>query len=167
MHKKSGILVLALVIAGLLAASLLAAAPRSDKERFTARLSGKKVVPPVKTAATGEAAFRLSKDGATLFYILRVSNIENPTAAHIHLAPAGKNGPPVVVLYPAPGAAKLPQVGKFTGVVAKGPIFARDLVGPLAKKPLKDLMAEIRAGRTYVNVHTKRYPDGEIRGQIR
>ena len=59
----------------------------------------------------------------------------------------------------------------------EGTITAANLVGPLAGHPLSDLIAEMRAGNTYTNVHTNDgvappntgpgdFPGGEIRGQI-
>jgi hypothetical protein len=40
-------------------------------------------------------------------------------------------------------------------------------VGPLAGQSLDALLAAMRDGDTYVNVHTTQFPGGEIRGQIR
>lgn len=95
-----------------------------------------------------------------------VANSQNVTMAHIHLAPAGVNGPVVVWLYPdAPPAQLLP--GPSSGVLAVGTITEADLVGPLAGASLADLLDAMRAGNTYVNVHTEQYPGGEVRGQIR
>jgi hypothetical protein len=37
----------------------------------------------------------------------------------------------------------------------------------LAGRPLADLVNHMRSGNAYVNVHTLRYPAGEVRGQIR
>ena len=51
---------------------------------FKAKLSGKEVVPAVETKAMGEADFKLSKDGKELTYILKLMDIENVSAAHIH-----------------------------------------------------------------------------------
>ncbi|OGD44427.1 CHRD domain protein [Candidatus Bathyarchaeota archaeon RBG_16_57_9] len=127
---------------------------------------GGQEVPPAATLAQGQAVFQLSKDGTMLHYTLIASNIENILQSHIHLAPAGVNGPVVVWLYPSsPPAVLIP--GRFSGVLAEGTITADDLVGPLAGQPLSSLIDEITAGNAYVNVHTSQYPGGEIRGQIR
>jgi hypothetical protein len=173
MHRKTGIVMLAVLIAAVIAASIALAAagkrpmpPARATQSFRAQLSGKQVVPPVTTKAEGLAVFHLSQDGTKLRYKLTVSNIENVTFAHIHLAAPGRNGPPVVGLYPESPERK-PVTGKFTGTLAQGTITAKQLTGPLARKTLKDLVAEMKAGKTYVNVHTRKYPDGEIRGEIK
>ena len=133
---------------------------------FTAHLTGKAEVPPVETMATGEALFQLSKDGESMSYRLIVANIENVTMAHIHLAPAGQNGPVVLWLYPAgPPPELIP--GFTNGVLSTGVVTADDLVGELAGSSLDDLLEKIENGDAYVNVHTTQFPGGEIRGQIR
>jgi hypothetical protein len=55
----------------------------------------------------------------------------------------------------------------FSGEIAKGTITEKDLIGPLAGKTVGDLVKMIKDGGAYVNVHTDKYPDGEIRGQIK
>lgn len=64
-----------------------------DIRKFVARLTGSQEVPPVRTIATGDAHFRLSKDGSRLFFRLVVRNIRKVTQAHIHLGRIGQNGP--------------------------------------------------------------------------
>ncbi|MEJ2554938.1 MAG: CHRD domain-containing protein [Anaerolineae bacterium] len=130
-----------------------------------AHLSGREEVGPVETLAQGQAIFHLSKDGTELHYKLIAANIENVFMAHIHLAPADSNGPIVVWLYPAAPPSQLIE-GRFDGVLAEGTITAANLMGPLAGKSLGDLVAEMEAGNTYVNVHTTQHPSGEVRGQI-
>jgi hypothetical protein len=89
----------------------------------------------------------------------------NVTMAHIHLAPAGANGPVVAWLYPSgPPAQLIP--GRFNGVLGAGTLSDANLVGPLAGEPLSALIDAIQSGNAYVNVHTSQYPGGEIRGQI-
>jgi hypothetical protein len=142
-----------------------AAIAGASSRNFTAHLTGDEEVPPVETDATGQTVFQLSRDGTEISYRLIVANIENVTQAHIHLGPAGVNGPVVVWLYPeGPPAQLIP--GRFSGVLATGTITADDLVGPLAGMSLSDLLAAMQAGNTYVNVHTSQFPAGEVRGQI-
>jgi len=47
-----------------------------------------------------------------------------------------------------------------------GTITAADLTGPLAGRTMGDLLAAIRSGNIYVNLHTAAFPAGEIRGQL-
>jgi hypothetical protein len=86
--------------------------------------------------------------------------------AHIHIGPAGVNGPVVVWLYPEGPPPQLIE-GRFDGILAEGVITEADLVGMLAGMTMDDLVAEMLAGNTYVNVHTTQFPGGEIRGQIK
>jgi hypothetical protein len=74
---------------------------------FSAYLTGDQEVHEVTTDAVGKANFQLSKDGSELSFKLIVEGIENVTMAHIHLAAAGTNGPPVYWLYPNSPLAQL------------------------------------------------------------
>ena len=156
--KTLKIMILA-VFAILLTASLGIAAAQGD---FGAKLSGKDSVPAVETKAKGEADFSLSKDGKELTYALKLMDIENVTAAHIHAGMMGENGGPVAGLFAGPK-----KEGMFSGEAAKGTITDKDLVGPLSGKTIGDLVEMIKKGGTYVNVHTDKYPGGEVRGQIK
>jgi hypothetical protein len=142
------------------------AAPASAASRtYTASLSGAEEVPPVDTRARGQAIFKLSKDGQSLEYRLIVANIENVTQAHIHLAPAGQNGPVVAWLYPSgPPVQLIP--GPSNGVLMTGSLTTASLVGPLAGQSLSALVEAMDIGGAYINVHTTQFPGGEIRGQI-
>ena len=87
-----------------------------------------------------------------------VENIENVSMAHIHLAPAGVDGPVVAWLYPeVPPAVLIP--GRFDGLLAEGNITSINLSGPLAGQPLNALLEAMIKGNTYVNVHTNQYPE--------
>lgn len=151
-------LILFVVLAFALTVSLGMAASHA----FKAKLTGKEVVPIVTTKAKGEADFKPGKDGKELTYTLTVKDIENVSAAHIHTGKKGENGGPVAGLFAGPKKA-----GKFSGVLVKGTITDKDLMGPLAGKTVADLVAMIKSGGAYVNVHTDKYPDGELRGQIK
>jgi hypothetical protein len=129
---------------------------------FRATLEGEQEVPPVDSDAKGFAIFRLSNDGTELEYKVIVANIEDVTAAHIHLAPKGENGDIVAFLF----NPEAPTEGRTNGALARGTITSADLVGPLEGATLSELIDQIEAGNTYVNVHTVEHPAGEIRGQI-
>jgi hypothetical protein len=164
MNKKRFVLLFVVAVLG--AALFVNVAVADQTRNFVAPASGAQEVPAADTLARGNAVFQVSKDGTEISYKLIVANIENVTMAHIHLAPAGVNGPVVVWLYPdAPPAQLIP--GRFSGVLAEGVITEADLVGPLAGMTLQDLIDAMAAGNTYINVHTSQYPGGEVRGQIR
>jgi hypothetical protein len=133
---------------------------------FTAQLTGAQEVPAVKTKATGKATFKLSPNGKSISYEVKVNHIIDITMAHIHLAPAGKNGPVAVWLFPVTGPPPALKPGSYTGILADGTITAKNLVGSLKGKPLSALVKDLKNGSAYVNVHTKAHPEGEIRGQI-
>jgi hypothetical protein len=159
-----------------LGATVLAlAAPANAGDRnFVAHLSARDEVPSNESLAQGQAIFHLSADGTQLDYTLIAANIDNVVFAHIHLAPAGVNGPVVAFLF-GPAAA---GGGRFSGVLAQGTITEDDLIGPLAGQEFAALVDAMLAGNTYVNVHTDDgvapggtgpgdLPAGEVRGQIR
>ncbi len=122
-------------------------------------------VPANASQAQAQASFKLSKDGSSLSYKLNVANIENVLQSHIHMAPAGSNGPIVAWLYPSEPPARLIP-GRSSGTLGEGTIAAANLVGPLAGQPLSALVNAIDAGNAYVNVHTSQFPPGEIRGNL-
>jgi Cu/Zn superoxide dismutase len=117
---------------------------------------------PVESRAQAQATFKLANDGESLRYKLNVAQLEDVLFAHIHLAPAGSNGPVVAFL----AGPFIPPLDRANGRLARGAITAGDLVGPLAGQPLADLINAMEDHNTYINVHTSQYPDGEVRGQI-
>jgi hypothetical protein len=138
------------------------AADKPTGERiFEAILSGDEEVPPVKTEAKGKATFRFSKGEDQLTYTLSISHIRDVTAAHIHKGEKGVNGPHVIGLF---SESKKEDISGTLFV--EGKIEPYLLTGPLKGKSLNALIELMEVGEAYVNVHTKRHPEGEIRGQI-
>src|SRR5919202_2770944 len=164
---------LAFALVALLAAVSVADAQTAQTRTYMATLSAAEEVPTNASTATGQATFQLSADGQSLTYRLTVNNIQNPIAAHIHIGAKGENGPVVLPLFgPAPAGG-----GAKSGVLSEGTGQASNLSGTLAGQPLSALIAQMDAGRAYVNVHTDNgvappnqgpgdLPGGEIRGQI-
>jgi len=146
---------------------------RAPVATFHAVLSGDTQVPaPIDTGARGLAVFQLNPAETQLQFQVLVANIQNVIGAHIHLAPAGANGP--IAFSMVPDTAGFLAGGPFiadpgvtlNGVLVQGTATAADLVGPLAGSTLGDLVDEIEAGNAYVNVHTVQNRPGEIRGQV-
>ncbi|MBN1886139.1 MAG: CHRD domain-containing protein, partial [Candidatus Krumholzibacteriota bacterium] len=141
---------------------------------FYAYLTGNQAVPSHYTIAKGIFLARVDDLYEGLDYRLNLYWIKNLVAAHIHLGAPGENGPVVATLYGpmAPG-------GGWQKYVAKsGVVTAADLTGPLAGRPLSELIDALANGEAYINVHTNDgvgedntgigdYAAGEIRGNVR
>ena len=136
-------------------------------------MSGAEEFPARSTPASGFATFQLSGDGKTMSYSLEVQDIRNVFQAHIHAGAAGANGGIVVWLW---GATPF-GMGQSPERLVSGTFTADQFVGDLKGKSMEDLMALIRRGGAYVNVHTNDgigatntgagdFPGGEIRGQL-
>jgi hypothetical protein len=132
----------------------------SGEEAFKAVLTGSEEVVPVRTGAKGEVTFHLKGENELIF-TLTVTDIDDVTAIHIHEGKKGENGPPVANLFAGPK-----KEGLLSDLLAQGQIRAYELTGPLKGKSLQSLIQLMRAGNAYVNVHTAKNPEGEIRGQI-
>ncbi|WP_232274185.1 CHRD domain-containing protein [Paenibacillus sp. 481] len=124
-------------------------------------MKGQNEVPPVNTIASEEAIFRLSPDGTQLTFKLAVQDIKRVTAANIHIAPKGLTGPIVAYLF---GPNKF-GISVKSGIIS-GVLTSDDLIGPLQGRTISDLVTDFNNGFAYVNVHTVKHPDGEIRGQV-
>ncbi len=137
---------------------------------FTATLSGANEVPAVTTTATGTATFSITGNEIT-YTIISTTNIQNAVLGHIHLAASGVNGP--VRLNLCGTGAPQPACTSGTGVVATG---TNGVTVPPGTITFDDLIAAMRSGGAYVNVHTNAAgctpgnegcnAGGEIRGQI-
>jgi hypothetical protein len=136
---------------------------------------------PSVSNAQGQAIFRVNAAGTSVDFRLIAANIDNVIMAHIHCGRPGENGPIRMWLHPVIGTtgAQLANPGvDVNGVLASGTFSPAGQVCPAANvgtdMPLLDAM---RAGLTYVNVHTNDgvaptntgpgdFPGGEIRGQL-
>jgi len=135
-------------------------------EQFMVVLQGANEVPPRATPATGNMGFNVS--GNRVDYSIEVYNLTTPIiGAHIHCcgaqATAGVNGPIRIALFPGPGANSTSNpLGGVNGQLYEGSFEASDVVGVT----YAELLANMRAGTAYGNVHTTQFPGGEIRGQV-
>lgn len=129
---------------------LVAAAPSRASAAlipFEAVMSAAFENPPHDSISSGTGFASLTLDDTTnlLSWVVTYQNLTGPvTAAHIHNAPVGVNGPIVIPF----GSAPFPN-----------PITGSQVISSL-------LVSQLFAGNLYVNLHTAAFPAGEIRGQI-
>ena len=136
----------ALAIACVALASVAGAAPTAGP-KISAKLTAKAEVPPQTFKSTkGTGSFTGTLTGKKLVWKLTWAKLSGPAlAAHIHLAKAGKAGNVAVPL--------------CAGATCKSGVH-----GTVTLKA--SVLKAIKTGGAYVNVHTAKNPNGEIRGQI-
>lgn len=160
----STVVLLALVIAPSTAAS--EEKPKSA-HLFSAVLTGYEEVPAISTpTAFGTFTLTVSEDDSSVDFELTYDGLPTTvSAAHIHLGQKGVNGGVSVFFCGGPRPACPSPGGTVTGTFT-----AEHVIGPagqgIATGELDELLAAIRAGVTYANVHTMQYPGGEIRGLV-
>jgi hypothetical protein len=128
------------------------------KRAFTAHLNGRNEVPMVNLLAQGQAVVKI-RNGA-LDVKLTVARLEDITAAHIHCAPAGLNGPVGLTLYSDGPTSQ-------NGILVNDTFDAPDVDNACEWTDLADVVQAILDGNAYVNVHTEESPAGAIRGQLK
>ncbi|MFL5893524.1 MAG: CHRD domain-containing protein [Thermoleophilaceae bacterium] len=135
---------LVLLSLGLLAALLLAVSALAANKTITVGMSGKQETPKGSPHGTGTAKITLEPSRHKVCFRLTWSGIDAPTASHIHKGRKGTAGPVVVPLFATPP--------KHTGCVTA----SKSLITKIEKSP----------SAYYVNIHTKKYPAGALRGQL-
>jgi hypothetical protein len=129
---------------------------------------------PLVLSTTGRGLFlaRIDDRKQEITYRLSYSGLAGSVLqAHIHLGGMHQSGGISVFLCsnlgngPAGTQACPPAPATITGTIRPA-----DVVGPvnqgIAAQEFAELIAAIRAGVTYVNVHSSTYPGGEVRGQL-
>lgn len=109
---------------------------------FKADLKGASEVPPTDSGGQGNAMVTLDTEGKTVSWKITYRGLTGEaTAAHFHgPADAGANAGPAV---------------DISGKIEEGSAGVTD-----------QQIADIQAVKWYLNIHTAKYPDGEIRGQL-
>lgn len=178
MHRLPAKLLAVLVSAGALAGGGVALAHAGDEHgnghaggsRFHAVLSGYQEVPAVSTPAS--AKFKARLDDGVVRWRLSYRDLEGAVQqAHVHFGQPDVNGGVSAFLCSnLAGAPAGVQACPAAPATITGTIEADDVVGPteqgIEPGELDELLSAMRAGVTYANVHSDKFPNGEIRGQI-
>ena len=128
---------------------------------------------PVSSVASGSFEARIDDEANEIQYTLSYENLEAPVAqAHIHFGQRSVNGG--ISAWLCEGTSLSPSASTPTcpgqGGTVSGTITPLEVIGPngqgIAPGEFEELVAAIRAGRAYANVHSAKFPGGEIRGQL-
>ena len=152
--------------AALLAGLLPARALSADTEVFSATLLGDNEVPPNNT--DGKAEFHMEQMGSSITFSLTFSGLStNLSVAHLHFAPTKVAGGVMIFLCGGGGQPVCPVAtsGTITGTITEA-----NVTGPVGQGiDAGNLTAALEAvgdGLAYANMHTMKFPGGEIRGQV-
>jgi hypothetical protein len=185
-------LLTAIVVTGVLAVAAVAIGHDGDgSSKNGARLNGYQETGTgagsVSTAGFGSFHLKINRDAQSVDYTLSYRDLESAvTQAHIHFAQRSVGGPIAVWLCdgdpaappnpPAAPASTPPVCPPASGGSVSGTFRPNDLLatgrglGPGTgvgnDREWAELLAAIRVGHTYANVHTAGFGGGEIRGQI-
>ena len=131
-----------LALAAAMTSVLAIGSASAEMLAFKSTLNGASETPPTDSAGTGTADVKIDTDKKEVTWTITYSGLTgDATAAHFH-GPAGvgeKAGPEIDI----------------SGKIESG------------SSPLTDAqLADFQAGKIYLNIHSAKFPDGEIRGQV-
>jgi hypothetical protein len=136
------------------------------------QLIGYQENPDISTVASGRFEVTIDDDAKTLSYELEYSGLEGTVQqAHVHFGKRAVNGGVSFFLCgtaASPGPAGTPTCPQ-SGTVSRT-IGAAEIIGPTGQgiEPgaFEEIVAAMRDGHSYANVHSSKWPGGEIRAQI-
>ena len=161
-------------VVGVFAITVLAEGPR----RGRAEISGFQEIPTLASSASGSLDLTIAPDDSSISYTLTYDGFEtNVNQSHIHLGRPAFNGGIMVFFctnLTPPGGVPTPPACPVRGGTVTGTLTAADVLAPAAGGVAQGIAAgefhkvveALREEASYVNVHTVRYPGGEIRGQV-
>lgn len=121
--------------------------PSQKMQIFEATLSPSQEVPATASTGSGQAEVQFNENTNMLTWKVTYSGLTGAaSAAHIH--------------GPAAAGANAGVVIPFTGDMNAQPMMGEKAITSAQ-------YADLAAGLYYVNIHTARFPGGEIRGQLR
>lgn len=148
---------------------------------FSAQLKPTNEVPALSSVASGRFHAVVDELNQTITYELSYEDLEAAVQqAHIHIGQRSVNGGITVFLCGTPGflpPATVPQppACPTSPATVEGVITPANIIGPngqgiaptsVSTNEFAELVRAIRDRITYANVHTTKFPGGEIRGQL-
>src|SRR2546425_3539496 len=143
-----------------------------DEIVLKAHLTGVQEVPSVLSSATGDWRAVVDPTRTSVMFTMTYSDLSTPVLfSHIHFGQPGVNGGVMVFFCNNTAMGPRPRPCPTPGGTVSGTFTAADVQAVTTQGvrvgTLDDVLAAIRTGRTYVNIHSVRSPGGEIRGRVR
>lgn len=133
------------------------------QEQYVAQLSASNEVPANPSTAIGRVVLLVNRDASAAEYSVEVDGLSaGIQGGHFHRGPAGANGPVILSFF-------FDSSGNPTNSVTPGTTdleINKAIARTLTKSQLDVILADLRAGNLYANVHTPTRPGGEVRGQM-
>jgi CHRD domain len=153
-----------------LAAPVLRTADAQEIKLHT-KLIGFQEVPALLSTGEGEFTATVDASRTSMTFTVTYSGLlADATQSHIHIGQRGVNGGVMIFFCQNPPAAGRQPCPLREGTVT-GTVTAADVVGPaaqgIAPGNFDNVISAIQSGQIYANVHSTRWPGGEIRGQVK
>lgn len=174
MFKRARVLaVMTMAAATVLATTASSALADNQSASHRVRLSGYQEDPlALSTTGNGNFRIRIDRHAQEVTYRLSYADLEGTVAqAHIHIGNRSQSGGIMVFLCsnlgngPAGTQACPAAPAEITGTLRPA-----DVIGPTGQGvgagEFEEFLAAIDSGTAYVNVHSSKYPGGEIRAQL-
>ncbi len=179
MRSRGVVATLAVGVAALgIAAFALAGGSGAGFNHVTATMSGYQEVPAISSTGTADFTADVSKDGNSISWQLTYSGLEGAVQqSHIHFGQRSVNGGISVFLCTnlgngPVGTQPCPQSGTISGTITAAdvspaiPATAGARGQGIDTGEFDELVRAIAAGKAYANLHTAKWPGGEIRAQL-
>ena len=176
--------IIAIAVAAALATAATSTFADGGKSTFTTSLTGYQETPvTLNSPGSGEFAAKVSKDGKSIDYVLTYRDLPTTVLqSHIHFGRPALTGSIVLFLctnlppppnVPVPPACLQAPVGGASAKVS-GTLTAANVISPTSTPQglsggdtgFAQIVAAIRNGAAYANVHTDQFKSGEIRGAL-
>jgi len=169
MHKHFAV---AMMLAVCIGGFVTRATADDSGSRLLATLRGINETPALSTPATGRFRADISDDESSITFELKYSGlVANSLFAHIHLGQKNVAGGVMIFFCDNSNPPRSPRTCPARAGTVTGTVTAADVIGPdgqgIAPGEFTKVLKAIRKGVTYVNVHSEKFPPGEIRGQVR
>jgi hypothetical protein len=163
----------ALGVVAAVAVVIVAIAAARGGHGIREKLTGYQENPALSTTGHGKFRLTIDRKAQEIRYELTYGGLESPaTQSHIHFEKKTNNGNIVVFLCsnlgngPPGTQACPPNGGTISGTIRPADIGAGAAAQGIAAGEFDEFLQAIKAGATYVNVHSVGRPAGEIRAQL-